>query len=112
MYKILISSKPLRIRFDKTDGFNRVYGRTGYLVLLGIEKYDFIYDRVKCLINLKNGITYIISDIIINNQSRFLRLFTTRGNVTTRVKSVWTRDKNNYECNIFIATVSYELPKE
>ena len=39
-YKNLIGSKLLHIRFDKTDGFNRVYDRTRYLVLFGAEKED------------------------------------------------------------------------
>ena len=42
-YKILIDTKPLRIRFDKVDGFIRVCGGTRYLVLFGDEKYVLIY---------------------------------------------------------------------
>ena len=42
-YKILIDTKPLRIRFDKVDGFIRVYGGTRYLVLFGDGKYVLIY---------------------------------------------------------------------
>ena len=37
-YKSLISAKPLHVRFDKIDGFIRVYDETRYLVLLGSEK--------------------------------------------------------------------------
>ena len=33
MYKILITAKPLRIRFDKIDGFIRIYDGTRYLVV-------------------------------------------------------------------------------
>ena len=33
----MICEKPLRIRFDKTDGFIRVYDSSRYLVLLGLE---------------------------------------------------------------------------
>ena len=36
--KTLIDAKPLRIRFDKMDGFIRVYDRTRYLVFFGSEK--------------------------------------------------------------------------
>ena len=32
-YKTLIGSKPLRVRFDKTDGIIRIYDRTRYLTL-------------------------------------------------------------------------------
>ena len=60
-YKSLIDSKPLSIRFNKIDGFIRVYDGTRYLVLIGSEKYDSIYDRIRYLINVKSAITYIIS---------------------------------------------------
>ena len=36
--KIFIDSKPLHIRFDKINGFNRVYDGARYLVLSGSEK--------------------------------------------------------------------------
>ena len=42
-YKILIGAKPLRTRFDKINGFIRIYDGTRYLVLFGSEKYDTIY---------------------------------------------------------------------
>ena len=42
-YITLIGSKPLRIRFDKTDGFIKIYDGTRYLILFGSEKYDAIY---------------------------------------------------------------------
>ena len=59
-YKSLIDSKPLCIRFNKIDGFIRVYGGTRYLVLFGSEKYFSIYNRIRYLINVKSEITYII----------------------------------------------------
>ena len=43
-YKSLIDSNPSRIRFDKIDGFIRVYDAARYLVLLGSDKYDSIYE--------------------------------------------------------------------
>ena len=46
LYKSLIDSKPLNIRFFKIGGFIRVYDGTRYLVLFGIEKYDSIYNRI------------------------------------------------------------------
>ena len=60
-YRTLIDAKPLRIRFDKIDGFIRVYDGTRYLVLFGCEKYDFIYNRIRYLIGVKSNITYVIS---------------------------------------------------
>ena len=41
-YKTLISSRLLRIRFDKIDGFIRIYDGTRYLPLLVSEEYDAI----------------------------------------------------------------------
>ena len=59
-YKYLIGAKPLRIRFDKVDGFIRVYDGTRYLVLFDPDKYDSIYHRIRYLLSLKSGITYFI----------------------------------------------------
>ena len=38
--KTLIGSKPLEIKFDKIDGFIRIYDVNRYLTLLGSEKHD------------------------------------------------------------------------
>ena len=46
-YKNLIAAKPLHIRFDKIDGFIRVYVRTRHLVLFESEKYEFICNRIR-----------------------------------------------------------------
>ena len=54
-------AKPLCMRFDEIDGFIRVYDGTRYLVLFGSEKYGSIYNRIRYLISVKSGITYIIS---------------------------------------------------
>ena len=47
------------IRFDKVNGFIRVYDRNWFVVLLGFEKYNAIYDRIRYLIGLKYGITLV-----------------------------------------------------
>ena len=57
----LFRAKPLRIRFDKVDGFIRVYDGTIYSVLFGPGKHHAVYDKIRYLINQKNGITYAIS---------------------------------------------------
>ena len=46
-YKNLIDPKPLRIRFDKINGFIRIYDGTRYLALFGSEKYDAVYVRFR-----------------------------------------------------------------
>ena len=50
---IKLWSKTLCIRFDKTEGFIRVYDGTRYLVLLGAEKYDAIYNNIIYFLSLK-----------------------------------------------------------
>ena len=42
------------------DGFIRIYDGTRYLTLFGSEKYA-IYNRIRYLISLRSGITYISS---------------------------------------------------
>ena len=42
-YKTLVGAKLLRIRFEKINGFIRVFDQTRYLVLFGPEKYDTIF---------------------------------------------------------------------
>ena len=63
-YITFIVPKLLRIRFDKIDGFIRNYDGTRYLTLLGSEKYDAIYNRIKYLLSLKSGITTICFTIL------------------------------------------------
>ena len=54
-YKTLIDSKPLRIRFDQTDGFIRIYDGTRYLTLIGSEEYEAIYNRIRYFISKKKA---------------------------------------------------------
>ena len=49
LHKIFNDYKPLRIRFDKIDGFVKVDDGTRYLVFFGSEKYDSIYNRLDIL---------------------------------------------------------------
>ena len=42
--KTFIGAKPLYIRFEKIDGFIKIYDGTKYLILSGPERYDKIYD--------------------------------------------------------------------
>ena len=57
----MIVAKPLRIMFDKLDGFIRDYDGTKYLVLFSTEKYDVTFDWNKYLIGLKSRIKYFFS---------------------------------------------------
>ena len=60
-YKTLIGAKTC-IRFNKADGLIRVYNRTRYLVIVGPEKYDAIYNRIRYLISQKSGFLIIMQE--------------------------------------------------
>ena len=60
-YNTSTGTKPFRIMFDKVDRFIRVYHGTKYLVLVCNERSNAIYDRIRYLIELKSGITYVFS---------------------------------------------------
>ena len=51
----------MRIRFNKIDGFIKIYDGTRYMVLFGPERYDEIYDWFKYIIREKRGVAYTIS---------------------------------------------------
>ena len=59
--KSLIDAKPLCVRFEKKDGFIRVYDGARYLVLFGSEKYDFIYNMIRYHMEGRSSIKYAIS---------------------------------------------------
>ena len=84
---ILIRAKPLRIMFDKADGFIRVHDGTRYLVL-----FDVIYNRMRYLENQKIGITYLFS----HNYAKI-----------KIDSSVFIKDQNNYYYNISLAIFLY-----
>ena len=72
LYENLIGAKPLRIRFDKIDGFIRIYDGIRYLRLFGSEKFDAIYNRIGYLTSLKNSITFVLFFFIITRKSKLI----------------------------------------
>ena len=77
LYRTLIGAKPLCIMFDKVDGFIRNNSGTEYLVLFGSEKYNTIFNRIRCFLRLKSIISYIVSHdhTKINNFSILRKMF-------------------------------------
>ena len=60
-YITLNGAKPLRISFNKLEGFLKIYDGTRNSVLFGTEIYDFIYSRIRYLLEVKSSIKYVIS---------------------------------------------------
>ena len=105
-YKTLIDSKPLRFRFDKIDGFIRIYDGPRYLTLFGAEKYEAFYSIIRYLISQKSSITYIFSHYfakikVDSYDSLPIEKILTLHNVIIHIKSVLNKDKNHYYYNIF-----------
>ena len=102
----LIDTKPLHNRFSKIDGFIRVYDGTRYLVLFRSEKYDFIYNRIRCLIRVRSSITYVVCHNYVKIKldlynSLLLGKTMTFHNVIILIKSVFSKDEKE------ITTVIY-----
>ena len=115
-YTSVIGAELLRIRFDKTDGFIRVYDGTRYLVLFKGEKYDFIYNKFRYLIGVKSGITYVISHNyakvkVDSYDSLPLEKTMAFHSVIIHIMSVWNKDQNHYYYNMFLEKCSYQLLK-
>ena len=56
-----MGSKPLRIRFDKTDGFIKIYDWIRISIIFDNKQYDVIHNRIRYRMGEKSGITVIIN---------------------------------------------------
>ena len=115
--KTLIGPRPFCIRFDKVDGFIKIYDGRRYLVLSGPEKYDVIYNRIIYLLSLKSIITYIFFHYyakmkVDSYDSLTIEKTLTFHNIIILIKSVLSKDENHYYLNIFLEKCSYQLTKK
>ena len=85
-------SIPLHIRFDKIDGFIKIYDGIRYFVILGHSWFEEICDSIENIISEKRGIT-----------DSFLPIekIVTFHDVMILIKSVFNEIKNHYY-NIFL----------
>ena len=107
----------MRIGFYKIDCFIRVYDGTICLLLFGSEIHDFIFNRIRYLIRVNSGITYVIfhnyAKIKVDlYDSLTLEKRMTFHNVIILIKWVFNEDESNYYYNIFLEKALYELPKK
>ena len=110
-------SKSLRIKFDKIDGFIRIYDKTRYLVSFGPEKYDAIYNRIRYLLSLKKQyhmfFPHYYGNINVDSYDSLpIENSMTMDNVIILIKSVLSKDQNHYYYNIFSEKCSYQLAKK
>ena len=114
--KSLIDAKSLSIMFDKVNGFIRDSDGTKYLVLFGLKKYDAIYDRIRYLIGLKSGITYVLSYNyakikVDSDDDLLLEKILKLHNVIILTMPVFDKDQNQYYYSTFLEKCSYGLSK-
>ena len=105
--KTLIGEKPLRIEFDKIDGFIRIYDGSRYLTLLASESYDGIYNRIRYLISIKSSITYIFSDSFAETKvdsypSLPIEKRRILHNTKILIRPVFNKDKNHCYYKMFL----------
>ena len=115
-YKTLIGPIPLRIRFNKVDGFTRICNGTRYLKFFGSEKYDAISNRIRYLVSLKNSLIYVFSHNYAKIKVDSYDLLPTEKpltlhNIIILIKSVLNKDQNHYYYNIFLKQCLCQLAK-
>ena len=115
--KTLTGAKPFRIRSHKIEGFIRIYDGTRHLILLGSEKYDAIYNRIRYLIGLKGSITYaFFHDYAKIKVDCYYSLLIEKRfslyNGIILIKSVFNEDKNRYYYYIFSEKCFHQLAKK
>ena len=106
LYKTSTGAKPLRIRYDKIDGYIKIRDKIRYLVLFD-DWCDNIYDRIKYLRSKKRGITDSINHNfgitrIYSFDSLPIEKILTFHKIIKPLKSVVDKNKNEYYYNIFL----------
>ena len=95
-----MGAKQLRIRFDKIDGYVKIYDGIRYLAIFDYWSYDEICNRIRYLISEKSGIT----DSINHNFGRIridsynslpMEKIYTFHNVIILIKTVVIENKSN-----------------
>ena len=113
-YKTLIGPKPLLIRFDKIDGFIKIYDETKYLIFLALKNMT-IFMTALDILRLISHITYLFSHYFAKVDSGDClptEKKLTLHNDLIQIKSVLNKDKNHYYCMIFLEKYSYQSTKK
>ena len=114
----MIGAKPLCIRFDKIVEFIRINDGNRYLVLLATEKYDTIYNKIRCLISPKSNIAYVFFSLFLTKikvdsyDSLPIEKNIDLHNAIIVIKSVLNKDQNHCCYNIFLEKLSHQLAEK
>ena len=98
LYKTPTGPKPLRIRFDKVDGFIIFLdGKIKHLILFNYGLFSKICDKIKYLISTETGIRNTITHNLGRSELIHIILFKkilTFHNVVIHIKLVVSKNKN------------------
>ena len=105
------------IRFNKVDGFTRIYDGARHLVLFAPEKYDAIYNWIRYIISLKSDITFIFfyyyAKIKVDFYSLPIEKRLTSHNVIIIIKLVLNKHQNHYYYSkMLLEKCWYQSPKK
>ena len=70
-----MGARPLCIRFDKIDGFIKIYNGTRYLVLFAPRICDTIYDKIRDLIIDKMALGLVLVMILVKSVLIYVILY-------------------------------------
>ena len=103
----MTGAKPLRIRFNKIDGFIEINHKIKHLDLFDYGQFDKICNQIKYLISGKRGIADSINDSferirIDSYDSLPIEKILTFHNVIKLIKSVVNKNKHENYYNIFL----------
>ena len=99
--------KPLKIRYDKIDGFIKVHYKIRYLVLFDYSYYyDKICNKIRYLISGKSGSTDSINHNFAYESLPIEKILNLHNRIIV-IKSVVNKNKNEYLCNIFLENGLY-----
>ena len=108
-----MGAKPLRLMFNKIDGFIKVPNRIRYLVLFDHEGCDEVCNNIKYLISEKSGITdsnnHNFAPIRIDSYKPLpIEITLTFHNIVILIKSIVNKNKNEYYYDTFLQKGSFK----
>ena len=108
-----MGAKPLRIGFDKRDGFIKIYHGITYLVIYDYKRYNAIHDRIRYLISeesiIKDSFNHNFAKIRIDSYNSLpMEKILSFHNVIILIQSVVNENENNYYYNVFLEKGSYK----
>ena len=110
--KTSIGLEPVRIKFNKIEGFIKIRDKIRYLVSFNYSCCDKMCHEIKYLLSEKGSIADSINQNFArirtdSDDSLSIEKILTFHNVIILIKSVFNKNKNEYYYNIYLGKGSY-----